>query len=443
MKDLVENIKKAPGLESFFEKLWIDSSYSKVFFAHEDEIFPYLQESGLKFFRMEFLYWSNLPTTIQEKEHRFLTTVIDLISKKEKIKQEKLLLKIWSLMGISEINWEGIRDYIMYYLIKFVRSNDKIKSLINEEDFTLKNLKETLKNYEEISLDSITDELEIIFEGKLDKINDELLRGQLTKIKNKLKLEKLVQFISSLFLVSLKLSDIMYFLLLPFKSSDTLLDHFINMRGLKREEYETVLEELYLLRLIEDQWNLFWCEKCIESPQILLSRSTVEPSKLRIACLKCNSEMHVLSMIEINEFIVQRILSQDGLLSTAVAWLLDEKKLQWDYKVFNKYEKDFVCELPHGNLLIEIKMYHTAKNETSIKGILTQDIKQLVDHIKELKEGNQSLIGSYLVYNFDLSEFAQSIKNILEFRFPAEAKEHNIRVIGYNRLTSVLDELKK
>ena len=57
MKDLVDNIKKSPELESFFEKLWTDSAYGKIFFAHRDEIFPYIQESGFKLFRMEFLYW--------------------------------------------------------------------------------------------------------------------------------------------------------------------------------------------------------------------------------------------------------------------------------------------------------------------------------------------------------------------------------------------------
>ena len=445
MKEKIENIKNNSGLDLFFEYLWEKNSiFAKIFFAHREEIFPKVSESSQRISPM-YLFWSNLLNQ-NEESFKEIITAMKLRDKEAKIESKELALKILSSVGIEEINWHGVdlRDLIIYYLIRFVRLHKSVKELVNENEFSLKKLKETLKDYENIDLDFISEDINYVYEGNLHEIEDELLRANYAKIrKNISNIWDIFQHFFSYLVVSRKSSDLINIIISLFVYFNSSLKDLWKKRNSNFEEYTDAMVELYQLRLIKEQKTVFWCKKCLNPSQILLSESIIVPFSLDMKCFNCHEKMNIVSMIKIDEHIIDSMLSQDGLLGTAIAWLLDKKGWKWDYSVVNKYEKDFICDTSQGKVLFEVKMHFTPEKERSVRGAITQEISRLVKHVEDLKKGNENLARAYLVYNYDLTKFSEIAKDVINSRFFAEAKDQKIDVIGYNSLPSILDELKK
>lgn len=444
MNEELEVINNSPELKLFFKNLWTEKRYSKTFFAHKHEIFPRIPEYSLKDVQTEFLFWSK-PFPLEEKEIEDIITSIELRSEKAEKESSKLISRLSSSAGFDEISWNGIdlRDLIVYYLIKFARNYEQVRNLINEEDFSLKKLKENLKNYDGMELDFIMDDINFLFENKLDMIEDDLLRGYFKKIRKAFSLTKLVQMMFRHLFAVQKFTRSISSTILHFIGFVPVLENLCKVRGLDFKEYESTLIDLYRFGLINNQITAFWCENCIEDLQIILSESKIAPSKLEMRCLKCGSEMIAVAMIELNEFLVQSILSKDGLLGVAVAWLLEKKEFQWEYSVYNDREKDFICDVSQGKVLIEVKMHRFPESIRSFEETLAKDVNQLVKHIEDFKKRNERLISAFLVYNCDLTQFSENVRSVINSKFPAGAKDIIFEVIDYNNLPSLLDELKK
>ena len=185
---------------------------------------------------------------------------------------------------------------------------------------------------------------------------------------------------------------------------------------------------------------MFWCEHCLDTPQIFVTTSRIDPNHLKMKCLKCKKQMLVSSMYNIDVSLKKCILFKDGLLAIALGWLFDQKKIKWDFSVHDKYENDFICETKNGKILFECKMHFIPKDERSFEGQLQQDLSRLIIHVQTLSKEGTHLNKVYLVYNYDLEDYSDEVKRILGLpKLRRGIIRYKIRIIGFPEVTSVLE----
>ena len=217
------------------------------------------------------------------------------------------------------------------------------------------------------------------------------------------------------------------------------LRQILEITDMGYDEYTEMISELYVLRLISNFQTLFWCEHCLDTPQIFVTTSRIDPHHLKMKCLKCKKQMSVSSMYNMDILLKESILFKDGILAVAMGWLFDLKKIKCDFSVHNKYENDFLCETKNGKILFECKMHLIPKDERSFEGQLLQDTNRLVTHVKTLSEEGTRLHKAYLVYNYDLENYSDEMKRILEgSKLRNDIAQHKIEIIDFTEVTSVL-----
>jgi len=154
--------------------------------------------------------------------------------------------------------------------------------------------------------------------------------------------------------------------------------------------------------------------------------------------------MLVSAIYNIDALLKECILFKDGLLAVALGWLVDKRKIKWDFSVHNKYENDFICETKDGKILFECKMHLTPRDERSLEGQLKQDLTLLIAHVKTLCDDGINFKRVFLVYNYDLDEYLEEYseaKKILEEpELKRDMTRYNIEPISFPDIIPVLEK---
>ena len=418
LKAILEEIDMSPELTLFFRKLTEPQSrLATLFFLHRDELF-----AGEESIKLPYLFWDNLPTEkVTARKYRLVETLVQL----EKIKSEQALKAIPAFLKFTEEEMnEDMKDLLMFIAITIARQNESIKTLIGSEDFSFKKMKELLKDYRDLKLDfpkELPEADEQILKGKAEKLASSMLENMRTG--------KLVTFLE-------KLPYLMPDTLMAFhEETHQHLQEIFKITNLDRIDYEEAMNDLYTLKLISNVNTLFWCQNCQDQPLLLKTTSQLSPRHLRLTCPKCRKPMSVSSIFRVHDLLQQCILSKDGLLSVAVAWLLRKSKIRYEAFAHNKHEYDFICITPAEQILIECKMHRSPLSERSVRHTLEQDLKQAAEHLVSLQKTNATLSKGYVVYNYGLEEYSGIVKDVSQ-------KYDNVQAIDYQNLDDLIESIK-
>ena len=409
LKNLLGKINKSNELTLFFTNLWKeDSTQARLFFLHREQLFPY-EEKVI----VPYIFWSD----VQEEKER---SILDITTELEEIKRQQA----WSKLGFERL-LKGIKDLIAYGAIKVIRENDGIKKLVLDEAFSFRKMKEVLGDYKNINFDILKQE-EIESVPELDAI----VKTSFVKFMKTFDPTKLIEALSSTqgILSTLPLMGIPH------------LNKIIEITDMDFDEYTDVINDLYIIKLIANSQTVFWCEHCLDAPQIFATTSRIDPDHLKLKCLKCKKQMLVSSIYNVDSLLKECLLFKDGLLAVALGWLFDQKNVKWDFSVHNKYENDFICETKNGKILLECKMHLIPKDERSFDGQLQQDLTLLIRHVQTLSKEGTHLNKVYLVYNYDLESYSDELKRILHLpKLKRSITRYKIETIGFPEVTSVLE----
>lgn len=410
LKKLLEEIDKSNELALFFTNLWKqDSTQARLFFLHREQLFP----SEGKIILL-YIFWSN----VQEERER---SILDITTELEEIKRQQA----WSKLGFEKL-LNGVKDLIAYGAIKVIRENDAIKKLVLDEVFSFRKMKEMLGDYTKINFDVLKQE-DIESVPELDSI----VKASVMRFMKTFDPAKLIEALSS----TSGIASTLPLMGIPH------LNKMLEITGMDLDEYTDIINELYVLKLISNSQTLFWCEHCLDTPQIFVSTSKIDPDHLKMKCLKCKKQMLVSSMYNIDGSLKKCVLFRDGLLAVALGWLFNQRKIKWDFSVHNKYENDFICETKNGKILFECKAHFIPKDERSFEGQLQQDLNLLITHVQTLSKEGTDLKKVYLVYNYDLEDYSDEVKRILNRpRLMRGITRYKIGTIGFPEVTSVLEE---
>jgi len=128
---------------------------------------------------------------------------------------------------------------------------------------------------------------------------------------------------------------------------------------------------------------------------------------------------------------------KDGLIFISTAWFLKSNDIQFEPSVkTSNFEIDFICNTDKGQVMIECKRHRFPSNERSVKGSITQDLKQVLDHIQEYENEKGSLLKSYLIYNYDLNPYNELVEK-------QQKRYRDIKILGCLNLKEELTTLIK
>lgn len=410
LKKLLEESCKSNELTLFLTNLWKeDSTQARLFFLNREQLFPSEEKVTVP-----YIFWSN----VKEERER---SILDITTELEQIKRQQA----WSKLGLEKL-LNGVKDLIAYGAIKVIRENDAIKRLILDEVFSFRKMKEMLGDYTKINFDVLKQE-DIESVPELDSI----MKGSIVRFIKTFDPTKLIEALSS----TSGIASTLPLMGIPH------LNKILEITGVDQDEYTDVINELYVLRLISNSQTLFWCEHCLDTPQIFVTTSQIDPNHLKMKCPKCKKQMLASSMYDINGLLKKCVLFKDGLLAVALGWLFDQRKIEWDFSVHDSYENDFICETENGKILFECKMHFIPKDERSFEGQLQQDLSLLIDHVQTLSKEGCHLNKVYLVYNYDLGDYSDEVKRILDRpKLRRGITQYKIEIIGFPEVTSVLEE---
>jgi len=217
----------------------------------------------------------------------------------------------------------------------------------------------------------------------------------------------------------------------------------LHCQKLKPEEYTAIVNEMYMFKLFDRCQSIFWCENCRDVRQIYSSISMIDPYHVDMHCLKCQRPMCTAIVYHPIDELLKCISFKDGILAIYLGHLLREKHITFRYSVHTKFENDFICTTDSGTVLIECGMHRTDVEQRGLKNILEKDVDQLIRHAETLKKEGNDVVLSVALSNYK----SQNIENVVaqmnkSAKYGKPIREHNIRIVGYDQIISVLDEMK-
>ncbi len=433
---VLNDIKRNAELSWFFKHLWVpDLTLAKLFFAHRAQLFP--TEGSVS---LPLLFWDNLEADqLQPSDIAVVKTAAELGAIKSN-QWYTMIQKIFkNLFG-------AFKDLVLYFLIEFIRRNEQLCKLVESEKFSFRIMKETLTNYETLDL-----ELFDQFQEKGSKFK-ELADFEIDDPIAKSKLKQVAETIEDSFLGNV--SEIVPGFVRVLSDYATLLapvyygwhKHLVQLRktqDVSPEEYTRILSNLYTLDLVQNISTFVWCRSCRDSPQIYQSASQISPDHLKMACLNCEREMDIGSIFRLHETIPNCILSQDGLLCIAVAWLLDKREIAYKYAQKGTSEYDFICTIPKGTVLIECKMFRTDREEPAVVTNLEQGIIQMVRHVEELRTEGMDIVGMHLFCNYESDILLNAVETLKQKpKSGKRIQDYNIVITSYADIPDLLKAFK-
>ncbi|MBK9508017.1 MAG: hypothetical protein IPP05_20490 [Cytophagaceae bacterium] len=162
--------------------------------------------------------------------------------------------------------------------------------------------------------------------------------------------------------------------------------------------------------------------------------TNIKPSKLKLKCPNCNSELLYIVPYELDKEIYDKIVHKDGLLFFAIQYVLDDNN--YSYSANQTYlkdiELDFCLQSDNGNIIeiVEVKMFKTDRPaDTQIGNIrdAVVQIKKSVDKLVEIDLGFKTIQHS-LVTNIS----SESVYKQAKIELDKDMKDYNIKLYTMN-----------
>lgn len=217
----------------------------------------------------------------------------------------------------------------------------------------------------------------------------------------------------------------------------------VHCQELKPEEYTAIVNKMYMFKLFDRCQSVFWCENCRDASQIYSSVSMIDPYHVNMHCLKCQRPMCTAIAYHPIDALLKCINFKDGILAIYLGHLLREKQIIFRHSVYTKFENDFICTTDSGTVLIECGMHRTDVEERGLKNILEKDADQLIRHAKTLKEEGNDVVFSVALSNYKSPKIEKVVAQMNKStKYSKLIKEYNIRIVGFDQIINVLDEMK-
>lgn len=435
-------IGRSAELTLFFDRLCYGTKpYWKLFFAHRDILLIPLPVRGAN---LPFLYWVSpyylrRPTQLVEQP---VDTTVDLAKARRDV-----LTKTMS--GLSAETQQIIRDLILFYVVKFVRANPKLKELVQSEAFDLKIMKQavgdasdlTTKVFEELApLTQADDYVDILLQPPQLPTADSALASSITQ---------LFRVMGSGLVASIEAfldapQTLMSTSILPLHNAyGQLISYWLEI--MDYDEYSDIISEAFNLGVLHVFHSAIWCTSGIHMPLVLTSASKMAPPRHSMKCPICNQTLVTSILYRIDDFISDAIRFKDGLLAIAIAQLLSKnnQKYVYGYRV-NDAEIDFLFERPEGNIVLETKVHRTDVDSRQLADTLKRDIIDLGRNLKKLSKLGEKIDRGYLVVNFDISQMQGLTDNVLgdsTVRRVLQELSTDVRIIGPLHIRETLSQL--
>jgi hypothetical protein len=411
LEEILDEIEESPELVLLFKRLFENATYARLFFLHRDILFLMSENTHIP-----FLFWNSLDETSKAAESlRVVSTSVEI----EEIKKARAS----GIFGyLFQSFTDVIKDILAFAVIKFVRDNSKVKELINSKDFSFKAMKEALGDYSSLDLKILESD------ATVDPKMKERLEA-LTKLMDKgFKdiSDELFKSLSDLFPDPLTVYHILGY---------NHLSRLLQVLMLQKREYLELLTELHSQKIITNFHSIFWCTSCLDTHIILKTKADLSPHHLKMKCPQCGKSMAVSAVFDLDELISDSILSKNGMLGVALAWLLENKQIEYTTEVYNEHEYDFIIKTPSGALAIECKMHRNDNiDERNVRIWLRQDLRQLAKLIREAKK--KEITRAVLVYNFETLAYNTIVEELTKRECPEAI------VMDYTGLPNYINSLK-
>lgn len=158
-----------------------------------------------------------------------------------------------------------------------------------------------------------------------------------------------------------------------------------------------------------------------------------------MSCLRCGKPMFAAVAYRPKESFLRCIDFKDGFLAVAVAYLLEKRKIRYEYSVKGPQEKDFICEGKTGRTLLECKMHRTDTSERATHETLKQDIAELLEHSKSPLADGERVVSAVLICNYTIDIVRKLAEPLLD---STKGKgTPSLSVISYQQVQDLLKEL--
>lgn len=422
IQSILDLIDADPSLGILFQELSEEKSLlPKLLFIHRNQLFPTVND----IIRFRYIFWDNYTLSPGPG-----TSVVGVEQKMTKLKRAPKEMET-SFEDLAN----NIRDVVVYYAIKLFRTNKELKSLVNSEPFDFTEVKKILKDYSSI-MNSFEQLFKEIF--NVDAIKDETIKKKAEYLVNLKWLSKnlLSEFMS---MATIGLRQIIFFPMVGHEIKKRIFD----CQGLTENEYTAIVNGMYMFHLFDQCNSVFWCEDCRDYRQIYSSTSMIDPHHANMCCLKCQKPMLAAIAYHPKDSLLKCIDFEGGILAIYLGNLLKKKNIDFKPSVQTKYENDFICTTDNGMILIECRMHRTDVIERGLKNNLRKDIKQLINHAQALKEEGKTVVLSIAVSNYESHKIKNLVDQMNESReYRKDINEYNIKIIGYDQVTDVLDKIR-
>lgn len=418
MEELLEVAERDPHLSVVLEDAFeSDSLVGRVLMVNRGQLFP---SSEQPHFELKLIFWDNYE--LKETPEKSVIAVEERLRKSES--------KQAPVRNLEEL-LRDMRDLVIYYLLRGIRTNEKLKLLVNIQDFNFVTMKQTLRDYGSLAetLQAITDEL-----SDAKSIPDENVRSTIEKLKFGFIGEAMAQMLRSSSVLAYSTQALPLW-------GHPVKQGLVACQGLTNEEYTGAINYLYMLDLFEGCQSVFWCESCRDVRQVFWSLSMTDPSHANMVCLRCHNPMLAALAYRPKESLLRCIAFKDGFLTVALAYLLKKRNIRYEYSVKGAHEKDFICQAKSGRILLECKMHRTDANDRGISDALKRDIAQLVEHSKAPPGEREPVVRAFLICNYPTDIVRRFSEPLL-----GDVKREGtppLSVISYEEVKDLLKELEE
>lgn len=183
------------------------------------------------------------------------------------------------------------------------------------------------------------------------------------------------------------------------------------------------------------------CEIDVFSGSVTLK---VKPSKAKLKCPNCGKDVFYLVPYKIQESIFEDIISKDGLLSEAIAYLLTEHKLPFTRNVYSSTDRevDFVVFNSRGIVtdIFEVKMFKVDRPDDVLVSNMSEGLRKFIATIDKLKVTDVAKANGSFHYitNIDDEELMRELRNT----FKNELRERTITIHNSESIQRYIESLE-
>jgi hypothetical protein len=429
-EEILDAIENHEGMLKLFHLLKETSNYNSFLFLHTLDLFGMEGKHS-----PPYLLFGRC--TDRREDENYISQALQDLKIDHQAKSAIGLPKLFEQFGIDVDKQKAIgidiADVIVYALVSFIRSSDKLKTLVQAEEFNYSLLRETMKDYSKL-------------------VDTEQLKTQIDSISSKepsdpnvrpLIRRLLFAFIPLItrsplgFLDSTKLAQSEYAVGYHQRALKVLGD-LQEKTSISFETYTSLMDRLYSYQLIENSHTIIWCETCFRERTIYYEiHGRIAPSKLIDRdCRECSGKESFSSVYRVDPLLLDSIFSRDGLLSIYLSWYLRNEGVSFESGVyFGGKEIDILV----GSTLIECKNFRLGGREDTLRENLSQTLIQIQKQVNALEEDGRSVDRVILLCN---QPEMKSERNNMKSDLIDFLDRYNIEIYGPDDISAIVDTLK-